>query len=156
MWFIPVFESTAYLKFTKLQYVSSGFRCRCNSLSWPPGQLDPQGSRYPGVSWPPSWVSWPPGGKISLIWYLACRYPNQGILTPLRKFKVLNQRNIFNIMSGGGEDNQGGGEDTLGNFNPRGSSCPQVSWPPGVKLPRGQDKPGHYRVTDEALLAETT
>ena len=27
-WFISVFESTAYLKFAKLQYVSSGFRCR--------------------------------------------------------------------------------------------------------------------------------
>ena len=27
-WFISVFESTAYLKFTKLQYVSSGFSCR--------------------------------------------------------------------------------------------------------------------------------
>ena len=26
--FISVFESTAYLKFAKLQYVSSGFRCR--------------------------------------------------------------------------------------------------------------------------------
>ena len=26
-WFISVFESTAYLKFAKLQYVSSGFRC---------------------------------------------------------------------------------------------------------------------------------
>ena len=25
--FISVFESTAYLKFAKLQYVSSGFRC---------------------------------------------------------------------------------------------------------------------------------
>ena len=43
----------------------------------------------------------------------------------------------------GGEDNQGGGEDAPGNFNPRGSSCPRVSWPPGVKLPRGQDKPVH-------------
>ena len=27
-WFIIVFESTAYLKFTQLQYVSSGFHCR--------------------------------------------------------------------------------------------------------------------------------
>ena len=27
-WFISVFESTAYLKFAKLLYVSSGFRCR--------------------------------------------------------------------------------------------------------------------------------
>ena len=27
-WFISVFESTAYLKFAKLPYVSSGFRCR--------------------------------------------------------------------------------------------------------------------------------
>ena len=27
-WFISVFESTAYLKFAKLQYVFSGFRCR--------------------------------------------------------------------------------------------------------------------------------
>ena len=27
-WFISVFESTAYLKFAKLQYVSSGFRCQ--------------------------------------------------------------------------------------------------------------------------------
>ena len=27
-WFISVFESTAYLKFAKLQYVVSGFRCR--------------------------------------------------------------------------------------------------------------------------------
>ena len=27
-WLISVFESTAYLKFAKLQYVSSGFRCR--------------------------------------------------------------------------------------------------------------------------------
>ena len=27
-WIISVFESTAYLKFAKLQYVSSGFRCR--------------------------------------------------------------------------------------------------------------------------------
>ena len=27
-WFISVFVSTAYLKFAKLQYVSSGFRCR--------------------------------------------------------------------------------------------------------------------------------
>ena len=27
-WFISVFESTAYLKFAKLQYVSPGFRCR--------------------------------------------------------------------------------------------------------------------------------
>ena len=26
--FISVFESTVYLKFAKLQYVSSGFRCR--------------------------------------------------------------------------------------------------------------------------------
>ena len=26
--FISVFESTAYLKFANLQYVSSGFRCR--------------------------------------------------------------------------------------------------------------------------------
>ena len=57
----------------------------------PLGSLTPRGSRYPGVSWPPPWVSWPPGGKISLIWYLACRYPNRGILTPSRKFKVLNQ-----------------------------------------------------------------
>ena len=28
IWFISVFESTVYLKFAKLQYVSSGFRCR--------------------------------------------------------------------------------------------------------------------------------
>ena len=27
-WFTSVFESTAYLKFAKLQYVSSGFCCR--------------------------------------------------------------------------------------------------------------------------------
>ena len=27
-WLISIFESTAYLKFAKLQYVSSGFRCR--------------------------------------------------------------------------------------------------------------------------------
>ena len=62
----------------------SALHFRCNGLSWPPGQLDPRGSRYPGVSWPS-------GGKISLIWYLARRYANRGILTPSRKFKVLNQ-----------------------------------------------------------------
>ena len=33
-WFISVFESTAYLKFAKLQYVSSGFRCRVITGHW--------------------------------------------------------------------------------------------------------------------------
>ena len=28
IWFISVFESIAYLKFAKLQFISSGFRCR--------------------------------------------------------------------------------------------------------------------------------
>ena len=28
LWFISVYESTSYLKFANLQYVSSGFRCR--------------------------------------------------------------------------------------------------------------------------------
>ena len=39
-WFISVFESTGYLKFAKLQYVSSGFHCRVITgslmgLCWP-------------------------------------------------------------------------------------------------------------------------
>ena len=39
-WFISVFESTVYLKFVKLQYVSSGFSCRVitgtlRRLYWP-------------------------------------------------------------------------------------------------------------------------
>ena len=44
-----------------------------------------------------------------------------------------------------GEDNQGGGEDTLGNFNPPGVKLPAGILTPGVKLPRGQDKPVHRR-----------
>ena len=36
---------------------------RCNSLSCPPGQLDPRGARYPGVSCPPPWAACPPPQK---------------------------------------------------------------------------------------------
>ena len=59
--------------------------------------------------------------------------------------KVSIKKDKFYFENSGGQDTQGGGEDTPGNFAPppRGASCPRVSSPPGVKLPRGQDKPVH-------------
>ena len=44
---------------------------RCNSLSCPPGQLAPRGASCPGLSYPPPWLSSPPGGKLSRPVYLA-------------------------------------------------------------------------------------
>ena len=57
--------------------------------------------------------------------------------------KVSIKKDKFYFENSGGQDTQGGGEDTPGNFAPRGASCLRVSSPPGGKLPRGQDKPVH-------------
>ena len=58
--------------------------CRCPSLSCPldslppggqanRGCLAPRGASCPGISYPPPWLSSPPGGKLSRPVYLAPR-----------------------------------------------------------------------------------
>ena len=51
--------------------------CRCNSLSCPPGQLAPRGASCPGLSYPPPWLSSPPGGQAVQAG-LSCPPPIQG------------------------------------------------------------------------------
>ena len=73
--------------------------CPLEAVSHCPGvtvYLDPLGSLTPGgqdalgYRHLPGYLD-PPSDKIYLIWYLARRYPNRGILTQSRTFKVLNQ-----------------------------------------------------------------
>ena len=65
----------------------------------PPGQVAPRGATCPGISYPPPWLSSPPGGDISRLVYLAppgVKINQPGYLAPTHDSGAVTVQKFWN------------------------------------------------------------